>query len=76
MIFRGWNEARKGIERYPQLEVLYWFHQARQDLVLQSAHRLPTPRGTLSLRSPMRPNPIGSSVVRLESREGRRLIVC
>lgn len=75
VVFEPWDEALKGIECYPQLEVLNWFHRARRDLVLQSAHRLLTPRGTFSLRSPMRPNPIGSSVVKLVSREARRLVV-
>jgi tRNA-Thr(GGU) m(6)t(6)A37 methyltransferase TsaA len=75
VVVEPWDEALEGIERYPQLEVLYWLHRARRDLVLQSAQRDPTPRGTFSLRSPVRPNPIGSSVVTLERREGRRLWV-
>lgn len=75
IVFEPWAQALEGIERYFQLEALYWLHRARRDLVLQSAHHDPTPRGTFSLRSPMRPNPIGSSVVNLERREGRRLLV-
>ncbi len=69
-----WIEALTGIEAHPRLQVLYWMHQARRDLVLQ------TPRaagliGTFALRSPVRPNPIASSVVALVERSGAILRV-
>jgi tRNA-Thr(GGU) m(6)t(6)A37 methyltransferase TsaA len=57
-----WRMALTGIEKHQRLQVLYWMHRARRDLVLQ-APRLGTLAGTFALRSPVRPNPIASSTV-------------
>ncbi len=45
--------------------MLYWLDRSRRDLVRQSPAGDGTTRGTFSLRSPVRPNPIGTSIVRL-----------
>jgi tRNA (adenine37-N6)-methyltransferase len=70
-----WHEALDGVERHANLQVLYWMDQARRDIVRQSPRSDGQTRGTFSLRSPVRPNPIASSVVRLVGREGRALLV-
>ena len=57
-----WAQGLEGIETHPRLQVLYWMHEARRDLVLQTP-RGAGPIGTFALRSPVRPNPIASSVV-------------
>ena len=64
-IFEPWVPAIKGVDFYSNLEVIYWLHESRRDLVLQSPKNNKNTRGTFSLRSPQRPNPIGTSVVRL-----------
>jgi tRNA-Thr(GGU) m(6)t(6)A37 methyltransferase TsaA len=64
-IFDPWVPALDGIERYERLEVLYWLHLSRRDLVRQSPANDGTAQGTVSLRSPVRPNPIGTAIVRL-----------
>ena len=69
-IFEPWVPALKGIDFYTNLEVLYWLHQSRRDLVLQSPKHNKSTRGTFSLRSPQRPNPIGTSIVKLVGVEG------
>jgi tRNA-Thr(GGU) m(6)t(6)A37 methyltransferase TsaA len=69
-----WREALHGIGAHTHLQLLYWMDQARRDLVLQRPHD-GEPRGTFALRSPVRPNPIASSVVRLETVEGSTLLV-
>ena len=74
-LFEPWTAALDGIERFSRLEALYWLHLARRDLVRQCARRDPVPRGTFALRSPVRPNPIGTSIVRLEGVEGATLLV-
>lgn len=74
-IFEPWQEAIQGIERYARLEVLYWLHLSRRDLVLQSPKSDGQTRGTFALRSPMRPNPIATSMVKLIGVEGATLIV-
>jgi len=74
-IFEPWVQALTGVERFERLEVLYWLHQSRRDLVLQSPKSNGEVHGTFSLRSPVRPNPIGTSIVVLEKIEGNRLFV-
>lgn len=65
-----WTEALAGVAECPRLQVLYWMNRARRDLVLQSPRHDGGTRGTFALRSPVRPNPIASSVVRLVGIQG------
>mgnify|MGYP001792944571 FL=1 len=67
--------ALKGVDFYTHLEVIYWLHQSRRDLVLQSPKNNQSTRGTFSLRSPVRPNPIGTSIVKLVRVEGPTVLV-
>jgi len=67
--------ALKGVETCSHLLVLYWMDRARRDLVLQSPRHYQEHRGTFALRSPVRPNPIAASVVRLVKADGPRLSV-
>lgn len=59
-IFEPWVSALKGLDTFARVEVLYWLHLSRRDLVLQSPGDNGETRGTFALRSPVRPNPIGS----------------
>ena len=63
------------VERFTQVEVLYWLHESRRDLVLQSPASDTNLHGTFSLRSPVRPNPIGTSVAKLIGVEGSTVLV-
>lgn len=63
-IFSPWQQALTGLEAHQRLQVLYFMHLARRDLVLQ-APRSGELAGTFALRSPVRPNPIASSIVEL-----------
>ena len=74
-IFEPWAVALKGVHFYSNLEVIYWLHQSRRDLVLQSPKNNKSTRGTFSLRSPQRPNPIGTSIVTLVGIEGKTVLV-
>ena len=74
-IFRPWVPARAGLERYPRIEVIYWLHLSRRDLVRQSPAHDGTARGTFSLRSPVRPNPIGTSIAHLVKIEDAMIFV-
>ena len=74
-IFEPWQAALDGVERFERLEVLYWLHMSRRDLVRQSPANDGTTRGTFALRSPVRPNPIGTSIVTLVGVEGATLLV-
>ena len=70
-----WAQALQGIEEHGYLQILYWMHRARRDLVLQSPKRNGKTIGTFAIRSPNRPNPIASSLVKLEKVEGTILHV-
>ncbi len=70
-----WQDALLGIDEVERLEALYWLHQARRDLMVQRPLHSGVLRGTFALRSPVRPNPIGTSIVALIAREGAALLV-
>lgn len=57
------------------LILLYWMDRATRGLLVQQPRHADGPRGTFSLRSPARPNPIALSVVDLLGREGDTLTV-
>jgi tRNA (adenine37-N6)-methyltransferase len=69
-----WQEGLAGLASHKRIQVLYWMHRARRDLVLQTPFRRPT-LGTFALRSPVRPNPIASSLVELVAIDGTSLSV-
>ncbi len=64
-IFPQWLQALDGVAQFERLEILYWLHLSRRDLVRQSPASDGRTRGTFSLRSPVRPNPIASSIATL-----------
>jgi tRNA (adenine37-N6)-methyltransferase len=74
-VHEPWSAALDGIEAFERIEVLYWLHESRRDLVRQSPANDGATRGTFSLRSPVRPNPIGTALVTLVRREGPALLV-
>lgn len=74
-LFDRWAEALQGVETAEYVQVLYWMHLARRDLVLQRPRAAGGPIGSFALRSPVRPNPIASSRVRLIRRDGGSLLV-
>ena len=74
-IFEPWVPALKGVDFYAHLEVIYWLHRSRRNLVLQSPKKNGWTRGTFSLRSPVRPTPIATSIVRFVGIEGSAVLV-
>ena len=74
-VFEPWVAALEGIEAFARLEILYWLHKARRDLVVQTPRHDGRASGTFALRSPVRPNPIGTVVASLVAREGPVLVV-
>jgi len=75
VLHEPWAAGLAGLERYAHADVLYWLHQSRRDLVLQSPRSDGALRGVFSLRSPVRPNPIGLSKVRIVGIDGGEVIV-
>ena len=74
-ISEPWRAALDGIEAFEQLEVLYWLHESRRDLVKQSPANDGTVRGTFALRSPVRPNPIGTAIATVVGVERATVLV-
>ena len=74
-VFDPWLPALAGMERHERIEVFYWLHRSRRDLVTQCRASDGIARGTFSLRTPVRPNPIGTSIVQLVGIEGRTVLV-
>lgn len=70
-----WWPALTGIEVHQHLDLLYWMDQARRDLLTQTPRSSGKVLGTFALRSPVRPNPIALSRVRLVSVERGALVV-
>ena len=70
-----WAAGLAGLETSSHVVVLYWMHRARRDLVLQAPRHYAQQHGTFALRSPVRPNPIAISVVRLLGIGGSTLSV-
>ncbi len=70
-----WRQALTGLAAPRRIQVLYWMHEARRDLVLQAPRGAAGPVGTFALRSPVRPNPVASSVVALVAVEDGALVV-
>lgn len=70
-----WQPALKGILAKDRLQLLYWLHLARRDLLQQSPRSDGETLGTFAIRSPLRPNPIASSHVRVIAIEGPLLSV-
>src|ERR1700741_2644744 len=73
-IFEPWVPAIKGVDFYSNLEVIYLLPLSRRDLVLQSPKNNKSTRGTFSLRSPVRPNPIATSIVKFVAIEGNTVL--
>lgn len=68
-------DGLQNVEGASHLIVLYWMDEAARDLVLQRPRHADGSRGTFSLRSPVRPNPVALSVVELLGRDGATLSV-
>jgi len=73
-------DGLEGVEEQEHLWVLYWMHElGPEDRQILRAHpmgdRDRPKRGVFALHSPMRPNPIGLTRVKLLKRKGNRLHV-
>ena len=76
----AYEKALTGIEPGEPLQILYWMHKlTKRDRRVRKAHprgdRRRRLKGVFGLRSPMRPNPIGVSVVRVRRIEKNRVTV-
>ena len=75
-----YREGLDGLTRGARIQVLYWMHaldaDARRVLKVHPRGDKSRPRrGVFTLRSPMRPNPIGVSTVEVLRVEDNRVVV-
>ena len=82
-VFPQFAEALDDVEGFSHLHLIYWLHRAGE-VVSSVAGPSPlkvvpylddVPRGVFATRTPVRPNPIGLSLVRLVERRGNVLVV-
>ncbi|MEJ6390082.1 TrmO family methyltransferase domain-containing protein [Gymnodinialimonas ulvae] len=66
----GYAEALLGLEVGQPIQVLYWVDRGERNLATQSPKHAAGPRGTFSLRSPVRPNPIALATLVITSIDG------
>jgi tRNA (adenine37-N6)-methyltransferase len=68
-------EGLKDLEGFSHIIVLYHFHQVSRVSLMVTPFLDPQPRGVFATRAPVRPNPIGLSVLRLQAILGSTLEV-
>ena len=76
VIHEQYREGLKGIQAGQRIVVLFHFHRSpafTSELLTQTPPHRNEPRGVFSTCSPIRPNPIGLSVVRLLAQRGNLL---
>lgn len=64
-LFKPFDEALHGLKAGDWVFLLSFLDRADRDLALQVPRHADGPRGTFTLRSPVRPNPIGLHLVQL-----------
>lgn len=74
-VFEPWVAALDGIQAFERLEVLYWLHKSRRDIVKQCPKSDGVAYGAFALRTPIRPNPIATQLVKLVRIEGPNVFV-
>jgi tRNA-Thr(GGU) m(6)t(6)A37 methyltransferase TsaA len=65
-------KALDGVEEFSHVFIIYWMHKisnAQRKSVREEGHREMPPHGVFACRGPIRPNPIGLTVVELVKRE-------
>lgn len=71
----AYRRGLKGLERFSHVVILSWLDRARRDLMIQNPRHVTEPRGTFSLRSPVRPNPVGLHIAKLVSLDAQNGII-
>lgn len=76
-IFPEYEEALDGVEAGQTVVALHWLHQAARDVlkVYPRGDRSRGLKGVFSTRSPVRPNPIAVSELKVRAIDGLRLTV-
>ena len=68
-LFSEYREGLKDIDGFSHIILIYYFNRAREERLVGTPFLEDETRGIFAIRSPMRPNHIGFSIVKLESVE-------
>lgn len=74
-IFEMFRPGLKDVALFDRMLALYWLDRSRRDVIVQSPGHIEGTRGVFALRSPVRPNPIGLSVIKLVSVDATGLTI-
>lgn len=79
-VYPKYADGLRGIESREEIDVYYWMHELGEDIrreleVYPGGDMKKPKRGVFALRSPMRPNPIGVTTVKLVERRDNELLV-
>ena len=66
-LFPRYQEGLKDIEGFSHVILIYYFDRAKEEKLAGKPFLEDTPHGIFAIRSPMRPNHIGFSIIKLES---------
>ena len=75
LVDEEYAEGLQDIEGFSHIYLLYSFHEAVRTELLVTPFLDKQKRGVFSTRSPLRPNHIGISIVKLKKVEGNKVIV-
>ena len=80
IVKKGYEKALDGVEDFSHIYVIFWMHKIgdaeRRTLKTHPRGRMDLPLlGVFATRSPLRPNPIGLTIVELLGRKGNVLTV-
>ena len=68
-LFSEYREGLKDIDGFSHIILIYYFNRSREERLVGTPFLEDETRGIFAIRSPMRPNHIGFSIVKLESVE-------
>lgn len=72
-VFDEFADALDDLDGFERVWLIFWLHRAGPHRLKVVPYRDTVERGLFATRAPIRPNPIGLSLVRLVGREGNRL---
>ena len=72
-IFKQYAEGLKDIEGFSHLNLIYYMHRVQKDGLVGIPFMDDKPHGVFAMRSPLRPNHIGISIVKLLAVRGNIL---
>ena len=74
-VFDEFVDGLKDIEGFSHIILIFSFHQSKEYSLQLSPFLEDDVHGVFAVRAPMRPNPIGISIVKLDKRDGNILYI-